>query len=296
MTSQPAIIVHGGAGFFPDEQDQAVQIATRHAASIGWQILRAGGSALDAVEKAVNSLEDDPLFDAGYGSVLNRMGEVEMDALIVDGSKHDFGAVAGVKHIRYPISLARRVMHDSPHCFLIGNGADEFGKEQGLPYVPNNFFITPHEFDNFRQQHPSPVKGTVGAVALDTQGQIACATSTGGVPNKMPGRVGDSPLFGAGGYADSRYGGASATGVGENIMRVLLCKYAVDQLAAGMTAQAAADASIAYINGFYEHSECGIIVADRQGNVGTAHSTIKIAVGWINPQGEPQALMRGGIR
>lgn len=293
---RPTIIVHGGAGTWPDEHNSPKAQSLREAAQTGWQILQAGGSALDAVEKAVNILEDFPLFDAGIGSYLNQLGEVEMDALIVDGSKHDFGAVAGVKHVRYPISLARKVMSETRHCFVVGSGADALALQFGFPKMSNLFFVTQDEFSRFHNQEHAEPMGTVGAVAIDAQGHIAAATSTGGVPDKMPGRVGDTPLFGAGGYADNRWGGASATGVGENIMRVLLSKQAVDLMAHGKSAQEAADAAIEYINSYYEDSQAGLILVDQHGNVGAAHSTEKIAIAWIDADGQPRTQMHGGTR
>lgn len=292
----PMIIVHGGAGPWPDDHDGPKADSLREAVLKGWTILQAGGSALDAVEKAVNILEDFPLFDAGIGSYLNQLGEVEMDALIVDGSKHDFGAVAGVKHVRYPISLARKVMSETPHCFFVGAGADALAEKFGFPKMSNLFFVTQDEFNRFHNQEHAEPMGTVGAVAIDQQGHIAAATSTGGVPDKIPGRVGDSPLFGAGGYADNRWGGASATGVGENIMRVLLSKYGVDLIAQGYSAQEAADMAIAYINGYYEDSQAGIILVDHEGGVGAAHSTEKIAIAWVDANGDVHTRMHGRIK
>jgi L-asparaginase / beta-aspartyl-peptidase len=293
------LVVHGGAGTWDDTEDAPKSESLKEAVAAGWQILAAGGTALDAVEAATHILEDFPLFDAGIGSYLNQLGEVEMDALIVDGTKHDFGAVAGVRHVRYPISLARKVMSDTPHCFFVGAGADQLAQQLGFPKMSNLFFVTESEFHRFHERvHTQAVTagtGTVGAVALDNHGNIASATSTGGVPDKMPGRVGDSPLYGAGGYADSRAGGASATGVGENIMRVLLSRYGVEVLAQGKNAQAAADAAIQYINGYYTDSQAGIILVDANGNVGAANSTQKIAVGWMGADGKPQAQMLGGI-
>ncbi|MCU0514948.1 MAG: isoaspartyl peptidase/L-asparaginase [Anaerolineae bacterium] len=296
---KPAMIVHGGAGPWPDAEDSARGQALVDALHTGWRILEAGGTALEAVEKATNILEDFPLFDAGIGSFLNQMGEVEMDALIVDGAALDFGAVAGVKHVRYPISLARRIMTDTPHCFLAGSGADLLARQLGFPVMSNLFFVTEAEFHRFHEkQHAAPRPqgtGTVGAVALDTRGNLAAATSTGGVPDKMPGRVGDSPVFGAGGYADNRYGAASATGVGENILRVLLSKYAVDAIAGGMNARAAAAASIDHINSRFQDSQAGLIVVDRDGQVGAAHSTLKISIAWMDADGQPRVSMQGGV-
>lgn len=290
---KPAIIVHGGAGNWSDEEDAPKSEALKEAALTGWRILQAGGSALDAVEKATNILEDFPLFDAGIGSFLNQVGEIEMDALIVDGSKPDFGAVAGVKHVQYPISLARKVMTDTAHCFFVGSAADNLARQFGFPFRPNMFFITPAELARFQQNQAVSPTGTVGAVALDKLGNLASATSTGGTPNKIPGRVGDSPIFGAGGYALNGLGAASATGIGENIMRVLLSKYAVDSIPHGNTAQGAVTIAMTHINQFFEDSQAGVILVDAQGNIGAAHSTAKIAIGWVDEDGQAHARMQG---
>jgi beta-aspartyl-peptidase (threonine type) len=289
---KPAIIVHGGAGDWSDDEDAPKSESLKEAALTGWRILQAGGSALDAVEKATNILEDFPLFDAGIGSFLNQVGEIEMDALIVDGSKPDFGSVAGVKHVQYPISLARKVMTETPHCFFVGSGADDLAQQFGFPYRPNMFFVTQAELARFQHKQTAAPTGTVGAVALDMHGNLASATSTGGTPNKKPGRVGDSPIFGAGGYALNGFGAASATGVGENIMRVLLSKYAVDSLTHGKIAPESVQAAIDHINQFFDDSQAGIILVDAQGNIGAAHSTSKIALGWVDEHGQAHAKMR----
>lgn len=296
---KPAIIVHGGAWDWPDEQDDPKAGALRDAAKIGWDILQAGGSALDAVERAVNYLEDFPLFDAGTGSHLNAIGEAEMDALIIDGSKHDYGAVAAVRRVRYPISLARRVLDESKHCLLVGAGADDFAARMGMPLIPNLTLVTDAELQAFMRQQPAhgpqEVHDTVGAIALDVQGHIAVGTSTGGTPAKAAGRVGDAPLYGAGGYADSLYGGAAASGKGENSMRVLLSKYAVDQIAAGHNAQSAAVAAMQYIEGYFSDSMVALITLDANGRLGVAHTTPKFSVGWVDANGVPQASMKNGL-
>jgi beta-aspartyl-peptidase (threonine type) len=294
---KPAILTHGGAGAWRNSDDQATLEAMQQATAAGWAILLAGGSALDAVEKAVNVLEDHPLFDAGFGSFLNSMGEVEMDALIADGSTLNFGAVAAVRRVRYPISLARGVMERTPYCFFVGDGADWLAAELGMPLISNLDLVTDTNLESFRRRKervPEPL-GTVGAVALDSQGNLASATSTGGVPDKPPGRVGDSPIFGAGGYADNRFGAASATGKGENVMRVLLSRYAVDQIAAGMTAQEAAAAASRHISGYFETPDTGIIVVDRDGNIGASHTTHKMPIGWVDAGGAIRIRMSGGL-
>ncbi|XWX04498.1 isoaspartyl peptidase/L-asparaginase [Aggregatilineales bacterium SYSU G02658] len=285
----PAIIVHGGAWDWPDAEDAPKTEYLRQAARAGYAVLCSGGSALDAVEKAVNILEDAPLFDAGIGSHLNADGIVEMDAIIVDGTALDFGAVAGVQRVRYPVSLARQVMQRTPHKLFVGAGADALAAKLGLELMPNIAFVTPHEWQRFLDKDTSGPSGTVGACALDAQGHLAAATSTGGSPLKMPGRVGDSPIFGAGAYADSAFGAASATGLGENILRALLCKHAVDQIAAGQDAQAAADAAIAHIERRFRPSMAGLITIDQQGRLGFAHSSPKIAVAYIDANGHLHA-------
>lgn len=293
---QPAIIVHGGAWDWPDELDGPKTEHLRQAARIGWDILKNGGSALDAVEAAAFYLEDIPLFDAGTGSHLNADGVVEMDALIVDGHTRNFGAVASVQRVRNPITLARKVMDETAYNFFAGAGADKLAIEMGLPTVPNISLVSEEELALFRQgKTPTEAHDTVGAVAIDSQGHIAAATSTGGTPHKPAGRVGDSPLYGAGGYADDAYGAAGATGKGEHSARVLLSRYAVDQIAAGMDAQAAAEAAMDHIDSVFATSMVGLIVVDHDGRLGAAHTTPKMAVGWIDADGEAQASVRGGL-
>lgn len=291
----PRLIVHGGAWDWSDSVDEAKGDDLREAARRGWHILQGGGSALDAVEAAVNYLEDAPLFDAGTGSHLNAEGNVEMDALIVDGTAHNFGAVGAVKRVRYPISLARRVMQDTMHNFFVGEGADKLAAHLGMPLVANISLVTDAEREIFLKHDTSGSRDTVGAVAIDAAGNIAAATSTGGTPGKPAGRVGDSPIFGAGAYADSQFGAASATGHGEHSMRVLLSKYAVDQMAAGLSAQQAAEAAMQHIDRYFDKSMVGLIVVDARGNIGAAHTTPKLAAGWIDEQGAAQASMRGGV-
>src|SRR5262245_17150212 len=223
----PKLLVHGGAGEWGTKDHNQAVNGIREATAVGWQVLMDGGSALDAVEQAVIVLEDNPVFDAGVGSYLNDKGEVEMDALIADGQTLKFGAVAAVQHVRHPISLARLVMTRTDNCFFVAEGADQLAAELGMPLIPNLELMTDLELSVFRRKHAEAEKlGTVGAVALDKTGRLAAATSTGGMPFKKKGRVGDSPIFGAGGYANE-YGAASGTGRGEDLMRLLLCKYVV---------------------------------------------------------------------
>src|SRR5258707_3381388 len=205
------IIVHGGAGDIQPHEHSARLEAVRAAVRAALPLLQQGGSALDAVEIAVRSMEDHPLLNAGYGSRPSRDGVVEMDAMIIDGRTHLIGAVGCVQRIKNPISLARAVMERTKHHLLVGTGAEAFASEQGIPLVDLASMIPkPEEISRV-----AGASDTVGAVALDSSGNVAIAVSTGGVDGKLPGRVGDSPIAGAGGYADNDLGAACATGVGE---------------------------------------------------------------------------------
>lgn len=226
-----AIAVHGGAGTLPKneltpDKQAAFRAGLENALRAGHVLLARGGSSLDAVVAAVQSLEEDPLFNAGRGSVLTASGTHELDAALMDGRDLRAGAVTGVRHVRSPIGLARLVMERSPHVMLAGQGAEEFALEQGLAPVPNNHFTTEHrrlELERYLRGEPGSreqsIMGTVGAVALDAQGNLAAATSTGGMTGKRWGRVGDSPVIGAGTYAANDCCAVSATGHGEFFIR-----------------------------------------------------------------------------
>ena len=271
--AQLAIIVHGGAGAWDVESERmrVAQAACREAARAGHAVLKAGGSALDAVETAVHILEDCPALDAGRGSYPNAKGDVEMDALIMDGRSLDMGAVAAVQRVRHPISLARRVMTDTPHTFLVGPGADAFADQIGFPRCAVEDLLVPPEV-NDTQPAAGPLGDTVGAVAMDLTGDLAAATSTGGTRLKMPGRVGDSPLVGAGGYADNWTAAVSATGQGEAIMKVVLSKRVCDLVSAGLSAQAACETAVRLLEERVG-GECGLIAIDARGQIGMARNT-----------------------
>lgn len=277
-----AIIVHGGAGDWSRPShwiDQAIA-ACADAASAGQAVLAGGGTALDAVEAAVRILEDCPVLDAGRGSYPNQDGEIEMDALIMDGRTLALGAIAAIQCIRHPISLARRVMTDSGHHFLVGQGAELFADSINFPRCElGELLIGPDErmpldaADRLAfEAAGGPLGDTVGAVALDVHGDIAAATSTGGTANKRPGRVGDSPLVGSGGYADNWTAGVSATGYGEALMRVVISKRVCDYVGAGMSAQAACDAAIGVL-AERTGGTGGLIAVDARGRVGVAFNT-----------------------
>jgi beta-aspartyl-peptidase (threonine type) len=320
-----ALIVHGGAWDIPGDEVAEHQEGCRSALEIGWRVLVAGGSALDAVEAAVRALEDAPIFDAGVGSVLNRDGDVELDAAVMDGATLRSGAAAAVRRIKNPITLARRVL-ESPAVLLVSQGAERFAESAGIPFCdPADLIVERerhrwaelHRQDGYRSQdafgaksvdketgrqgeknsplppaslspdlplkHPSD---TVGAVALDQYGNLAAGTSTGGTANKLPGRVGDSPLIGAGLYADNQTGGCSTTGWGESIMKVLLAKTATDLIGAGRAPLAAARAAIDILDRRVGGLG-GCILLDRQGRVGLAFNTPRMAYAYRAEGGEP---------
>jgi beta-aspartyl-peptidase (threonine type) len=265
------LVVHGGAGDVKPHERAARLEAVRAAAQAAWTPLRQGCSALDAVELAVRSMESHPLLNAGYGGALNRDGVVELDAMIMDGRTYHIGAVAAVHRIEHPVALARHIMEHTPHHLLVGEGAERFAAEQGFPLVDPAGLIAPR-----RRKSSTTAQNdsgdTVGAVAVDSQGNVAVAVSTGGIDGKLPGRVGDSPIAGAGGYADNDLGAASATGVGEGIMRSLLTFRAVQALQDADDAQAAAQQVLDIFTRRFD-GVGGLILIDRHGRIGIAHST-----------------------
>lgn len=290
-----AIIAHGGAWEIPDElQEDALEGCSR-AAAVGWEVLAGGGTALQAVEAAVRVLEDDPTFDAGVGAVLNASGGIELDAIIMDGQTLNLGAAVAVKRVRHPITLARLIMERSEHTILACEGAEAFARAQGVPFCPEWDLVVEREVERWRDsasngpdtyapaqdewRHGRP-GDTVGAVALDHEGHLAVATSTGGTAGKHPGRVGDSPLVGCGAYADDRAGAASATGDGEHLMKVVISKSACDFLERGMSAQEAADAAVSLlVERTTGHG--GLVVLGREGDIGVAHNTGYLAHAYV---------------
>ena len=272
----PALIVHGGAWDIPDGLVQACRQGCTAALQIGWAVLDAGGSSLDAVCAAVRALEDDPTFNAGTGSSTNTAGVVETDASVMVGDGLQAGAVAALQDILHPVDVARAVLQPTPHVLLAGQGALQFALDQGFARLPPGALARPRARDAAPQI--AGAGDTVGAVAVDRHGVIAAATSTGGTPGKMPGRVGDSPLIGAGTFA-STAGGASATGWGEVIIRSAMSLRAVDAMQAGADAQGAEEAAVAAACALNEQG-AGIIVVDRAGRVGRAWCTPRMAFAW----------------
>jgi len=298
---EPRLIVHGGAWNIPDKHiADHINGIQRTIAKI-YPDLQEGMTALEAVEAAVKILEEDATFDAGRGAFLNAYGEIELDAIIMDGITLNFGAVAGVQNLLHPITLARKVMEQTEHCFLIGKGAQLFAQRAGIPELDPRDLLTARELKfyeeikndpYFHTHHPFEPKpnGTVGAVAMDKWGNLAAATSTGGTPRKLPGRVGDSPIVGAGAYADNELGAASATGWGESIMKVLMSKTACDLLnynSAELAAQKSIDLLNQRVNGWG-----GIIVIDKNGQYGFAHNTTRMAFAYAHPSGEIYARIK----
>lgn len=309
MVETFSLMVHGGAGALDNVKDN--KTALRYLESIhgvlehGREILTLGGSALEAVEVCASLLEDDPVFNAGCGSVLNENGKVEMDAAIMDGSALTAGAVAAISNIANPIQLARLVMAESEHVMLISEGAMRFAQHCGLEFTPDHYFFTKdrvEQLEKARLQHRIMLDhdddetdmedqkyGTIGAVALDLQGNLAAATSTGGIVNKRMGRIGDSPIVGAGVYADNETCAVSATGFGEDFMRTVLAKTISDAMAMlGGEARQAVDYGIEYLKRKV-NGRGGVIVIDRFGNCASDYTTKKMIHGWIERGGQTNA-------
>ncbi len=277
-----AILVHGGAGNWDSlihHRAQAIS-ACIEAVQSGKSILQAGGFSLDAVESAVCVLENSPVLDAGLGSFLNSQGNIQMDALIMDGSTLNLGAVAAVQHIKNPIRLARRVLHNDQYNFLIGAGAEAFAKEIGFEFCDTGDLITEDNLKDYISRSgtattaapTSSLGDTVGAVAFDMHGNLAVATSTGGTRHKLPGRVGDSPLVGSGGYADNMIAAVGATGEGESLMKVVISKQVCDYIGNGLSVQDACDAAIQLLSERVG-GHGGLIAIDKQGKLGVAYNT-----------------------
>ncbi len=288
------LIVHGGAWNIPKEQIVDHLNGVEKAIAEVIPQLQEGMSAVDAVEAAVNILEKDPTFDAGRGAFLNDLGEIELDAMIMNGANLDYGAVAAVQNILHPVSLAKKVMTTTEHCLLVGKGAQSFAKKMGVQELDPQTLLTKRELafyhqikddPTFKTHHPfqnSP-SDTVGAVALDRHGNLAAATSTGGTPRKLHGRVGDSPLIGAGAYADNLLGAVSTTGWGESIMKVLLAKTVCDFF----TNKNAMDAAEAGIHVLHQRVKGlgGLVGINSKGEYAFAHNTNKMAFAFIKEDG-----------
>lgn len=274
----PVVIVHGGAGDVPESRRAAHVEGARRAAAAGREVLAAGGSALDAAQRAVEVLEDDPLFNAGTGACLTEAGTIELDASIMDGATLRAGAVAALPPHVHPIAVARAVLEDGRHVLYAAAGAAAFARTHGFAAATLEQLCT----DDARRRLALVLAGgadsgwaggTVGAVACDAHGRTAAATSTGGTVAKKPGRIGDTPLLGAGTYADDEAGAASATGKGEAIMRVTLTRHAVDLLRTGRSPEDAARASIDMLAARVGGATGGIVLVAPDGRIGHARNT-----------------------
>jgi len=301
QTLDYSLMLHGGAGALDNVKDNKTAVryldSMRRILEHGREVLVMGGSALQAVEACASLLEDDPVFNAGCGSVLNENGKVEMDAAIMDGRDLSAGAVAAIDNIANPIQLARLVMSNSEHVMLIGEGAMRFADHCNMERVVEDYFYTPDRVEQLKQaqvrnkimlDHDDSGEdigdqkyGTIGAIARDPKGNLAAATSTGGIVNKRMGRIGDSPIIGAGVYADNETCAVSATGYGEDFMRTVIAKTISDFMyMKGMNAEEATKAGIEYLTRKVK-GRGGVIVIDQNGNCSSAFTTKKMIHGWI---------------
>jgi len=306
MTGQKfQLVVHGGAGMIErskmtPEKEQEYRAGLENALRAGREVLQGGRSSLDAVEAAVRVLEDDPHFNAGKGSYFTSAGTNEMDAAIMDGKTLAAGAVAQIEHVRNPIVLARAVMEKSKHVMMVGAGAEEFAKRNGIELVDAKYFFTQDRWDALQKMKAEKAgadgskkfitsdlerHGTVGAVARDAQGNLAAATSTGGINNKLPGRVGDSPVIGAGTYADNATCAVSCTGDGEFFIRAAVAH----QLSAlielrGMSLSEAAERALAHAEKL--GGTGGLIAVDKNGNMALPFNTSGMYRGHVGEDGK----------
>ena len=313
---KPVIVVHGGAGNWHPERINPGLEGVKKAAKTGFDVMAGGGSALDAVVEAVAVLEDEGVFNAGFGSALTIDKTVEMEASVMDGKTLRAGAAGLLKDIRNPVRLARIVMEHTDHVFVVGEGAEKLAKlfnlerrnpftelrlkyyEQQKQALLDGKFELP-KLASLVKAHPELFDlETVGAVALDKEGNVAAATSTGGFPLKLPGRIGDSPLIGCGTYADNRSGACSATGVGEIAIRLVLAKTVCNYMESGKTAQEAVEAAIGLVNermaGTY--NSMGLIAVNTRGQIGAAHNSKHLCWAYLTPEmREPEAALTAKI-
>ncbi len=287
QAQQYALVLHGGAGHqtrerYSPEEDAAYRQSLKNALQTGRHMLAKGIPSVDVVEAVISQLENDSLFNAGRGSVLNINGEVECDASIMNGQNKNAGAIAGVKHLKNPIQTARLVMEESPHVMLSGNGAEKFAQNYDVDFVDNSYFITARRAAGFKAKMMNKKHGTVGAVALDTNGNIAAATSTGGMSDKAFGRIGDSPVIGAGTYADNKTCGVSCTGHGEYFIRYAVAYDMSAIMEYGKMTVSEAAHTIIQTKLKEIGAEGGLIALDAQGNIAMEHNTPGMFRGYVN--------------
>lgn len=295
MGQTPVLVVHGGAWAIPDDMVETHLNGVRQAVNNGWRLLERGGTAMDAIEAAITTMEDDETFDAGRGSFLNRDGRVQLDALMMDGETLRAGGVGCVERIRNPIQAARLVLEKSPHVYFVAEGAERFAEEHGMKLCRNEELIIEREVQRLKDAQAKEAAGrpdltfagpgfgcdTVGAVALDMHGNITAGTSTGGTVNKAPGRVGDSSLIGCGCYADNQGAAVSCTGWGEPIMKLVLAKRASDRVREGRTPEMIVNEAINHLHSRLK-GHGGMILLDVQGRFGVAHNTPRMAWAYKN--------------
>jgi beta-aspartyl-peptidase (threonine type) len=303
VPTNPVLVVHGGAWAIPDDMVEAHLNGVRNASTAGWRVLERGGSSLDAVEEAIVVMENDETFDAGRGSFLNRDGKVQLDAFIMDGSTLRGGGVGCVERLRNPVRAARKILSDSTHVYFVAEGAERFAAEHGIALCRNEDLVIPREVERLREYQaqasnhgndlfaPTISHDTVGAVALDRDGNIAASTSTGGTLNKDPGRLGDSSLIGCGCYADNVSAAASTTGWGEPIMKLVLAKWAADRVESGSLPEWVAKEAMNYLKQRL-NGHGGIILLDAQGRFGIAHNTPRMAWALCTVQKEEAGIQR----
>ncbi len=314
---RPTIIVHGGAGEWRPERRGAGITGVKEAAKSGFDFLKQNGNALDAVESAVMSMEDNEVFNAGLGSSLSLDKRIEMEASIMDGKTLSAGAVGLVSDVKHPVHLARIVMENTDHIFIVGQSAEKLAEifslerrnpntnlrekywrelknkmtQDELSYLP--------KLSELLKSHPNLFNlDTVGAVAVDEEGNVAAATSTGGISLKVPGRIGDSPLIGCGNYADNEAGACSATGIGEIAIRLVLAKSTCDLIRVGQTPQKATEISIQEVNRRMQNvsNQMGLIAVDSEGRIGAAHNSHHLVWAYMTPQiRSPKTFLRAEI-
>ncbi|XP_064485029.1 isoaspartyl peptidase/L-asparaginase-like isoform X2 [Ornithodoros turicata] len=292
MPCLPVLVVHGGAARIPQSLESPKHTGLLQALDAGFELLTrpdAETAALDAVEEAVRVLESLPSFNAGYGSSLTVDGRVEMDALVMEGTRGRAGAVGAARRVAHPVTVARRVMEKTEHILLVGDAADQFAAEVGLPLVDNDSLVSDlarkrlEEHKTFNGTVSSTINDkpmehdTVGAVAVDSRGRVACATSTGGLTGQRKGRVGDTPIVGAGGIADDTLGAVSTTGHGEAIMRACLSKHILFLLQQGLSPQTAVDKSLEYMKHLTKGGCGGAILVTPKGEVAVGFNTVQMA-------------------
>lgn len=306
-SSPLTLVIHGGAGTIlkknmTPEKEAAYTSKLNEALEAGFQILEEGGTSMDAIQKTINILEDSPLFNAGKGAVFTNDGHNELDASIMDGKTLNAGAVAGVKTVKNPINAARKVMENSPHVMMAGQGADIFAKEQGLELVDSAYFFTQRRWDSLQKalkkermeldhDDPDKKKGTVGAVALDKYGNLAAGTSTGGMTNKRWGRVGDSPIIGAGTYANNQTCAVSSTGHGEFFIRNVVAYDIAALMEYGNKSLEEAADYVVNQKLKQQDGRGGVIALDAKGNIAMPFNTEGMYRGFIQKKGEGKVLI-----